>query len=39
MYGKKDGGRIGLKDGGGPKMGRRGFLGLMGALASLMLPF
>ena len=40
MYGKKDGGRIGLAEGGGPKMGRRGFLGLMGAgLASLMLPF
>ena len=40
MYGKKDGGRIGLKDGGGPKMGRRGFLGLLGAgAASLMLPF
>ena len=35
-----EGGRIGLKDGGGPKMGRRGFLGLMGAgLASLMIPF
>jgi hypothetical protein len=40
MYGKKDGGRVGLKDGGGPKMGRRGFLGLLGAgAASLMLPF
>ena len=35
-----DGGRVGLKDGGGPKMGRRGFLGLLGAgAASLMLPF
>ena len=37
------GGRIGFKDGsdfkGGPKMGRRGFLGLMGAgLASLFIP-
>ena len=41
MYGKKDGGRIGFSEGGGgPKMGRRGFLGLMGAgLASLMVPF
>ena len=40
MYGKKDGGRVGLIDGGGPKMGRRGFLGLLGAgAASLMLPF
>ena len=41
MYGKKDGGRIGFAEGGGgPKMGRRGFLGLMGAgLASLMVPF
>ena len=35
-----EGGRIGLKDGGGPKIGRRGFLGLLGAgAASLMLPF
>jgi len=35
------GGRIGFAEGGGgPKMGRRGFLGLMGAgLASLMMPF
>jgi len=29
-----DGGRIGLKEGGGPKMGRRGFLGLLGAIAA-----
>ena len=35
-----EGGRIGLKDGGGPKIGRRGFLGLLGAgAASLMMPF
>ena len=35
-----EGGRIGLKDGGGPKIGRRGFLQGLGALgASLMLPF
>ena len=35
-----DGGRVGLKDGGGPKIGRRGFLQGLGALgASLMLPF
>ena len=34
------GGRVGLKDGGGPKIGRRGFLQGLGALgASLMLPF
>lgn len=41
MYGKKDGGRIGFAEGGGgPKMGRRGFLGLLGAgAASLMVPF
>jgi hypothetical protein len=40
MYGKKDGGRIGLSEGGGPKFSRRGFLGLMGAgLASLATPF
>ena len=41
QYGKKDGGRIGFAEGGGgPKMGRRGFLGLLGAgAASLMLPF
>jgi len=33
------GGRIGFDEGGGPKMGRRGFLGLMGAgLASLFMP-
>jgi hypothetical protein len=29
-----DGGRIGLKEGGGPKMGRRGFLGLLAAGAA-----
>ena len=29
-----EGGRIGLKEGGGPKMGRRGFLGLLGAIAA-----
>ena len=36
-----EGGRIGFAEGGGgPKMGRRGFLGLLGAgAASLMLPF
>jgi hypothetical protein len=41
MYGKKDGGRIGFAEGGGgPKIGRRGFLQGLGALgASLMLPF
>ena len=39
--GRAEGGRIGFAEGGGgPKMGRRGFLGLMGAgLASLMMPF
>ena len=40
MYGKKDGGRIGLKDGGGPKFSRRGFLQGLGALAaSAFFPF
>jgi len=39
--GRAEGGRIGFAEGGGgPKMNRRGFLGLMGAgLASLMMPF
>ena len=38
--GRKDGGRIGLKDGGGPKFSRRAFLQGLGALgASLILPF
>ena len=38
--GRKDGGRIGLKDGGGPKFSRRGFLQGLGALAaSAFLPF
>jgi ribosomal protein L10 len=32
--GAADGGRIGLKEGGGPKMGRRGFLGLLAAGAA-----
>ena len=38
--GRKDGGRIGLKDGGGPKFSRRGFLQGLGALAaSAFFPF
>ena len=33
------GGRVGLQGGGGPKIGRRGFLGLLGAgIGSLMMP-
>ena len=33
------GGRVGLQDGGGPKIGRRGFLGLLGAgIGSLFMP-
>jgi hypothetical protein len=32
--GAADGGRIGLKEGGGPKIGRRGFLGLLAAGAA-----
>jgi hypothetical protein len=33
------GGRVGLQDGGGPKIGRRGFLGMLGAgIGSLMMP-
>jgi hypothetical protein len=32
--GAADGGRIGLKEGGGPKMGRRGFLGLLTGIAA-----
>ena len=40
MYGKKDGGRIGLAEGGGPKFSRRSFLQGLGALgASLLFPF
>ena len=38
---KAEGGimRIGLQDGGGPKIGRRGFLGMLGAgIGSLMMP-
>ena len=36
---KAFGGRVGLQGGGGPKIGRRGFLGLLGAgIGSLMMP-
>jgi len=36
---KATGGRVQLKDGGGPKIGRRGFLGMLGAgIGSLMMP-
>ena len=36
---KETGGRVELKDGGGPKFSRRGFLGMMGAgIGSLMMP-
>jgi hypothetical protein len=39
MQGFAFGGRVGLQGGGGPKIGRRGFLGLLGAgIGSLMMP-
>ena len=39
LAGFEEGGRVGLRDGGGPKISRRGFLGMLGAgIGSLFMP-